>query len=111
VHVAAANFASGMSPSQKRRFTSAYTKKSPVSQYSYIAKSTIEVTTCTSSNILVWVGRDATEKGVAGLTESLISSPFAILPKLRDVVVKIVELPLYILSSLVHRGFGVYGTR
>jgi hypothetical protein len=42
------------------------------------SKSSIEVTTCTSSNILVWFGRDATEKGVAGLTESLISSPFAI---------------------------------
>jgi hypothetical protein len=27
---------------------------------------------------LVWFGRDATEKGVAGLTESLISSLFAI---------------------------------
>jgi hypothetical protein len=40
-------------------------------------KSSIEVTTCTSSNLLVWFGRDATEKGVAGLTESLISSPFA----------------------------------
>ncbi len=43
-----------------------------------LAKSSIEVTTCTSSNILVWFGRDTTEKGVAGLTESLISSPFAI---------------------------------
>jgi hypothetical protein len=42
------------------------------------AKSSIEVTTCTSSNILVWFGRDAHEKGVAGLTESLISSLFAI---------------------------------
>jgi|688.fasta_scaffold339524_2 hypothetical protein len=43
-------------------------------------KSFIEVTTCMSSNILVpvWFGRDATEKGVAGLTESLISSLFAI---------------------------------
>jgi hypothetical protein len=39
-----------------------------------ISKSSTEVTTCTSSNILVWFGRDATEKGVAGLTESLISS-------------------------------------
>jgi hypothetical protein len=29
-------------------------------------------------NILVWLGIDATEKGVAGLTESLISSLFAI---------------------------------
>ncbi len=38
------------------------------------SKSSIEVTTCRSSNILVWFGRDATEKGVAGLTESLISS-------------------------------------
>jgi hypothetical protein len=37
-------------------------------------KSSIEVTTCTSSNILVWFGRDATEKGVAELTEGLISS-------------------------------------
>jgi hypothetical protein len=34
-------------------------------------------TTGTSSNILVWFGRDASEKGVAGLRESLISSPFA----------------------------------
>ncbi len=42
------------------------------------AKSSIEVTTCTSSNILVWFGTDATKKGVAGLTESLISSLFAI---------------------------------
>jgi hypothetical protein len=42
------------------------------------AKSFIEVTICTSSNILVWFGRDASEKGVAGLTESLISSPLAI---------------------------------
>ena len=41
-------------------------------------KSFIEVTICTSSNILVWFGRDASEKGVAGLTESLISSPLAI---------------------------------
>jgi hypothetical protein len=41
-------------------------------------KSSIEVTICTSSNILVWFGRDASEKGVAGLTESLISSLFAI---------------------------------
>jgi hypothetical protein len=32
----------------------------------YPSKSSIEVTTCTSSNILVWFGRDATEKGVAG---------------------------------------------
>jgi hypothetical protein len=43
-----------------------------------LAKSFIEVTTCTSSNILVWFGRDASEKGVAGLTESLIFSLFAI---------------------------------
>ncbi len=42
------------------------------------AKSFIEVTICTSSNILVWFGRDASEKGVAGLTESTISSPLAI---------------------------------
>ncbi len=42
------------------------------------AKSFIEVAICTSSNILVWFGRDASEKGVAGLTESLISSPLAI---------------------------------
>ncbi len=42
------------------------------------AKSSVEVTICTSSNILVWFGRDASEKGVAGLTESLISSLFAI---------------------------------
>ncbi len=41
-------------------------------------QSFIEVTICTSSNILVWFGRDASEKGVAGLTESLISSPLAI---------------------------------
>ncbi len=41
-------------------------------------KSSIEVTICTSSNILVWFGRDASETGVAGLTESLISSLFAI---------------------------------
>ncbi len=41
-------------------------------------KSSIEVTICTSSNILVWFGRDASEKGVAGLTGSLISSLFAI---------------------------------
>ncbi len=67
-----------------------------------VPKSSIEVTTCTSSNILVWFGRDATEKGAAGLTESLISSLFArILQKFRDVVVQIVEYPLYILSSLV----------
>ncbi len=44
----------------------------------YMTKSFIEVTICTSSNILVWFGRDASEKGVAGLTESLISSPLAI---------------------------------
>jgi hypothetical protein len=31
-----------------------------------------------SSNILVWFGRDASEKGVAGLTENIISSLFAI---------------------------------
>ncbi len=43
-----------------------------------LVKSSIEVTPCRISNILVWFGRDATEKGVAGLTESLISSPFAI---------------------------------
>jgi hypothetical protein len=42
------------------------------------AKSSIEVTTCTSSNILVWFGRDASKKGAAGLTENLISSLFAI---------------------------------
>jgi hypothetical protein len=30
-----------------------------------------------SSNILVWFGRDAPEKSVAGLRESLIYSPFA----------------------------------
>jgi hypothetical protein len=50
-------------------------------------KSSIEVTICTSSNILVWFGRDASEKGVAGLRESLISSLFAIakgLEKYRD---------------------------
>ncbi len=41
-------------------------------------KSSIEVTICMSSNILVWFGRNASEKGVAGLTESLISSLFAI---------------------------------
>ncbi len=40
-------------------------------------KSSIEVTICTSSNILVWFGRDTSEKSVAGLRESLISSPFA----------------------------------
>ncbi len=39
------------------------------------SKSSIEVTICTSSNILVWFGRDPAEKGVAVLTESLISSP------------------------------------
>ena len=39
-------------------------------------KSSIEVTKCTSSNILVWFGSDAPEKSVAGLRESLISSPF-----------------------------------
>jgi hypothetical protein len=39
-------------------------------------KSFIEVTICTSSNILVWFGRDTLEKSVAGLRESLISSPF-----------------------------------
>jgi hypothetical protein len=39
-------------------------------------KSFIEVTKCTSSNILVWFCRDAPEKSVAGLRESLISSPF-----------------------------------
>ncbi len=41
----------------------------------------IHRSTCTvrsSSNIFVWFVRDATEKGVAGLTESLISSLFAI---------------------------------
>jgi hypothetical protein len=27
---------------------------------------------------MVWFGRDASKKGVLGLTESLISSPFAI---------------------------------
>jgi hypothetical protein len=41
------------------------------------AKSSIEVTKCTSSNILVWFGRDAPKKSVAGLRESLISSFFA----------------------------------
>ncbi len=40
-------------------------------------KSSIEVTICTSSNILVWFGRDTSKKSVAGLRESLISSPFA----------------------------------
>ncbi len=40
-------------------------------------KSSIEVTICTSSNILVWFGRDTSNKSVAGLRESLISSPFA----------------------------------
>jgi len=44
-------------------------------------KSSIEVTICTSSNILVWFGRDAPEKSVAGLRESLISSPFENLQK------------------------------
>jgi hypothetical protein len=44
-------------------------------------KSSIEVTKCTSSNILVWFGRDAPEKSVAGLRESLISSPFENLQK------------------------------
>ncbi len=39
-------------------------------------KSSIEVTKCTSSNILVWFGRVAPEKSVAGLRESLLSSPF-----------------------------------
>ncbi len=34
-------------------------------------KSSTEVTKCTSSNILVWFGRDAPEKSVAGLRESL----------------------------------------
>ncbi len=34
-------------------------------------KSSIEVTKCTSSNILVWFGRDAPEESVAGLRESL----------------------------------------
>jgi hypothetical protein len=47
-------------------------------RWRYTAKSSTEVTKCTSSNILVWFGRDASEKGVAGLTVSLISSPFAI---------------------------------
>jgi hypothetical protein len=41
------------------------------------AKLSTEVTKCTSSNILVWFGRDAPEKSVVGLRESLISSPFA----------------------------------
>ncbi len=41
-----------------------------------ISKSSIEIAKCTSSNILVWFGRDAPEKSVAGLRESLISSPF-----------------------------------
>jgi len=36
-----------------------------------ISKSSIEVTKCTSSNILVWFGRDAPEESVAGLRESL----------------------------------------
>jgi hypothetical protein len=44
-------------------------------------KSSIEVTKCTSSNILVWFGRDAPEKSVAGLREGLISSPFENLQK------------------------------
>ncbi len=44
----------------------------------HYSKSSIEVTICTSSNILVWFGRYASEKGVAWLTESLISSLFAI---------------------------------
>jgi hypothetical protein len=44
-------------------------------------KSSIEVTKCKSSNILVWFGRDAPERSVAGLGESLISSPFAIFAK------------------------------
>ncbi len=35
------------------------------------SKSSTEVTKCTSSNILVWFGRDAPEKSVAGLRESL----------------------------------------
>jgi hypothetical protein len=47
----------------------------------YSTKSSIEVTKCTSSNILVWFGRDAPEKSVAGLRESLISSPFEKLQK------------------------------
>ncbi len=44
------------------------------------AKSSLEVTTYTSSNIVVWLGTGASEKDVraAGLTESLISSLFAI---------------------------------
>jgi hypothetical protein len=37
------------------------------------SKSSIEVTTCTSSNIFVWFGRDASKKGAAGLKENLIS--------------------------------------
>jgi hypothetical protein len=41
-------------------------------------KSSIEVTICKSSNNLVWFGRDTSEKGVAGLTGSLISSLFVI---------------------------------
>jgi hypothetical protein len=39
-------------------------------------KSSIEVTICTSSNILVWFGKSASEKSVAGHRESHISSPF-----------------------------------
>ncbi len=31
---------------------------------------------------MVWFGRDAAEKGVAELTESLIASPFAIAKRL-----------------------------
>jgi hypothetical protein len=45
------------------------------------AKSSIEVTKCTSSNILIWFGRGAPKKSVAGLRESLISSPFENLQK------------------------------
>jgi hypothetical protein len=41
------------------------------------AKSFIEVTSCTCSNIMVWFGRDTSEIGVAGLTECLIFSLFA----------------------------------
>ncbi len=50
--------------------------KNPYVRSGLIPKSSIEVTKCTSSNILVSFGRDAPEKSVAGLRESLISSPF-----------------------------------
>ncbi len=56
--------------------------KIPASEMAAIKpKSSIKVTICTSSNILVWYGRDTSEKSVVGLRESLISSPFEKLQK------------------------------